>query len=1105
MPYLGIEFLFKCNRPQGTDTMKKPSYITTDGNTATSNIAYAFSEVAAIYPITPSSDMGEKADAWSAMGKKNLFGERVDVIQMQSEAGAAGAIHGVLSGGAMATTFTASQGLMLMVPNMFKIAGEMLPTVFHVSARSIAAQSLSIFGDHSDVMATRGTGFGLLSSSNVQEAQDLAAIAHLASLKSRIPFVHFFDGFRTSHSIQKIEELSYDDLKTMVDMKYVEQFRKEGLRPEDPVCKVGAQNPDVYFQGRETVNNYYDACPGIVQEYMDLFYKKTGRKYELFQYVGAPDAEKILISMGSGNETIEETVNYLNKKGEKVGAIKVRLYRPFSLEGFMEKVPDTVKKIAVLDRTKEPGSTGEPLYLDVVSAFKGRSDVEIIGGRYGLSSKEFTPSMVKAVYDHLDNNGWHGFTVGINDDVSKKSIPVKEEIDTEQEGIIRCKFWGYGSDGTVSANKNSITIIGQSTDQFVQGYFQYDSNKSGGYTVSHLRFGKEKIQSEYLLNKTEFIALHRPQYIGKYDILEGITEGGTFLMNSSQKPERIFGQFTEDMQKTIRDKKVKVYAIDAAKIAKEVGLGGRINSVMQTAFFKLSGVLPEDEAIALIKKYIEKQFMRKGKEIVEMNWKAIDAAVDAVIEVPVPKPEAEEKSAAMQDVVPPGSGDFAEKVMDPVLRLKGDNVPVSMMSLNGTIPTATKRLEKRGKPGNPAKWAAKFDFVPEFNAEEPYFEHPGACSGCGEAPYIHLTTQLFGDRMLIANATGCTSIYGGTFPSTPYSKDSKGRGPAWANSLFEDNAEYGFGMRLAIDANRKQLRSNIENYLEKYKTTKLGKALVKSLKLWDDVDNAAKDHAEEVKKLLKETIQSVEEDLKPTVAKIIELQDYLVDKSVWIIGGDGWAYDIGFSGLDHVMASDKNVNLLVLDTEVYSNTGGQSSKATPRGAVAKFASDGKKLGKKNLGLMMTTYGNAYVASINMGMDREQTARAIVEAEKHDGPSLIIAYSPCIAHGYNMQQAKKQSEKASLSGYWPMYRFNPELREEGKDPFIWDNPNIETGFEKYVEEEIRYRTLMRANPEEAHRLIELAKEDNKRRFEELKHLSSNPNDNKEDNVNEVIHD
>ncbi|MDH5610072.1 MAG: pyruvate:ferredoxin (flavodoxin) oxidoreductase, partial [Cyclobacteriaceae bacterium] len=1050
--------------------MKKSKYITTDGNTAASNIAYAFSEVAAIYPITPSSDMGENADAWSAMGKKNLFGERVNVVQMQSEAGAAGAIHGVLSGGALATTFTASQGLLLMIPNMFKIAGEMIPTVFHVSARSIAAQALSIFGDHSDVMSVRGTGFAMLSSGNVQEAQDMAAIAHLSTLKARIPFIHFFDGFRTSHSIQKIESLDYEVLAEMLDMKYVEEFRAVALKPDDPYCKVGAQNPDVYFQGRETVNNYYTACPGIVQEYMDLFAKKTGRAYQLVEYVGAPDAEKVLISMGSSIHTIEETVNYLTQKGEKVGAIKLRLYRPFPVDQFLEKLPKTVRKIAVLDRTKEPGAIGEPLYLDIVAALNGRPDIRIIGGRYGLSSKEFTPSMINAVYNHLDADGWHGFTVGINDDVSHKSIEVKEEIDTEQPGIVRCKFWGYGSDGTVSANKNAIKIIGESTDQFVQGYFQYDSNKSGGFTVSHLRFGKQKIQSEYLLNKADFVALHRPQYIGRYDILGGITQGGTFLFNSSQQPEKIFYLFTREMQQTIREKNIKVYAIDASKIAKSVGLGGRINTVMQTAFFKLSGVLPEDEALSLIKKYIEKQFMRKGQEIVEMNWKAIDASADAVVAVPIPKAEPDEKHAERLNVVPEGSGTFADFVMDPVLRLQGDVVPVSQMSLNGSIPTATKRLEKRGAPGNPAKWIEKLPFVPSCNVVDPYFEYPGSCSGCGETPYIHLATQMYGDRMMIANATGCSSIYGGTFPSTPYTKDANGRGPAWANSLFEDNAEYGFGMRLAVDANRRQLKSNAENYLAKNKNSTLGKALAKSLAMWDSVSPEAKEQAETVKGLLAAELKSVKADDQAVVKKMIELQDYLVDKSIWILGGDGWAYDIGFGGLDHVMASDKNVNILVMDTEVYSNTGGQSSKATPRGAVAKFASDGKKMGKKNLGLMMTTYGNAYVATVNMGMDREQAARAFVEAEQHNGPSLIIAYSPCEAHGYDMKLAKKQSEKATKSGYWPLYRYNPELRAQGKDPFTWDTPPTDTSFSSYVEEEIRYRILMRANPQEADRLL-----------------------------------
>ncbi|MFN5549249.1 MAG: pyruvate:ferredoxin (flavodoxin) oxidoreductase [Bacteroidota bacterium] len=1068
--------------------MKTPArYINTDGNSAVANIAYGFSEVAAIYPITPSSDMGERADAWAAEGRKNIFEQPVDVVQMQSEGGAAGAIHGALTAGAMATTFTASQGLMLMVPNMFKIAGELLPTVFHVSARSLACQSLSIFGDHSDVMATRGTGFAMLCSSSVQEAQDMAVIAHLATLESKIPFLHFFDGFRTSHSIQKIIPMSYEELRGMLDMKYVEEFRKMALRPEAPVCKVGAQNPDVYFQGRETVNKYYDACPGIVKKYLKVFGEKTGRNYKLFEYIGAPDAESVIIAMGSSTETIHETINYLNKKGKKVGALRVRLYRPFQLQDFLAELPKTVKRIAVLDRTKEPGALGDPLYLDVVAALAAeRPGIRIIGGRYGLSSKEFTPSMVKAVYDHLDNNGWHGFTVGINDDVTKKSIPVKEEIDTEQPGIVRCKFWGYGSDGTVSANKNAIKIIGDSTDLFVQGYFQYDSNKSGGWTISHLRFGMQPIQSEYLLNKVDFVALHRPQYIGQYDILEGITEGGTFLINSSQKPENIFRLFTKDMQETIKKKKVKVYAIDASKIAKSVGLGGRISSVMQTAFFKVSGVLPQTEAIALIKEHVREQFARKGQEIVEMNLKAIDAASEAVIDVPIP--DVAEKFAEIEQVVPANSGVFADTIVDPILRLKGDTIPVSAMPINGAIPTGTKRLEYKGVPGNPAIWIDKLPFVSEPNIAEPYLEYPPSCSGCGEVPYIHLVTQLYGDRMIIANATGCTSIYGGTFPLTPYTKDKNGKGPAWANSLFEDNAEYGLGMRLAVDANRRQLKTNAQILHANLPSGDLKNALQKALQLFDETTNEAKANAETVKQLLATASGQVNQEMAPVLAKLLELQDYFIDKSIWIIGGDGWAYDIGFGGLDHVMAGNRNVNLLVLDTEVYSNTGGQASKATPRGAVAKFASDGKKLSKKNLGVMMASYGNAYVASVNMGVDREKTALAFVEAEKHKGPSIIIAYSPCIAHGYDMRLTKKQSEKATKSGYWPMYRFNPDLRTQGQNPFTWDGVPVDIDFNSYLEEELRYKTLTFSNPREAERLAELAVKDNVQRFKDVQHLS-----------------
>ncbi len=1062
--------------------------VTIDGNEAASNVAYAFSEVAAIYPITPSSTMGELADAWAAAGKKNIFGEPLQVIEMQSEAGAAGAVHGSLSGGALTTTFTASQGLLLMIPNMYKIAGEMLPTVFHVSARSIAAQSLSIFGDHSDVMSARMTGFGLISSASVQEAQDMAAIAHLSALESKVPFVHFFDGFRTSNEVQKIEQIDYETLASMLDMKYVEQFRDGAMRPDRPILKVGAQNPDVYFQGRETVNTFYDATPAIVEKYMKLFAEKTGREYKLFDYVGDPNAEKVIIAMGSGVETIEETVNYLASQGEKVGAIKVRLFRPWSSEHLKAVLPKSVKKIAVLDRTKEPGAPGEPLYLDVNAALQN-SGLTIIGGRFGLSSKEFTPAMVKAVYDHLDGKCFHDFTVGITDDVTHKSLEVGEDLPTEPEGITRCKFWGYGSDGTVSANKNSIKIIGDDTDLYAQGYFQYDSNKSGGWTVSHLRFGKQPIQSEYLLRRSDFIALHRHQYIGIFDILEGITEGGTFLVNIGTDPEKVFAKFTEDMQKTIIEKKVKVYTIDASRIAKDVGLGGRINTVMQTAFFKLSGVLPADEAISLIKKAVEKQFKKKGQEIVEMNWRAIDAAVDAIQEVPIPSEPVD--GASISAVVPEDVEDaWVKEVVDPVLRLKGDTVPVSKMSVNGAVPIGTKRLEKRGKRGSiPVKWMQKSDLIKDLDVQfdTAYFEYPGSCQGCGEVGYVYMATQLFGDRMMIANATGCSSIYGGTFPTTPYAADENGRGPTWANSLFEDNAEYGFGMRLAVDSNRAQLKTNVEKLLEVGTDATLAKALRWSLDNWADVSAQAKENATTIRNALPGALKEAKGDAKKVVAKIVELQDYFVDKSVWCFGGDGWAYDIGYGGLDHVMASDKNVNVLVMDTEVYSNTGGQASKATPRGAIAKFAASGKQLGKKNLGLMMTTYGTAFVASVNMGANRDQVLQAFIEAERHNGPSIIIAYSPCIAHGYDMKLTGQQSKAAASSGYWPIYRYNPDLRAAGQNPFVWESEEPSTDFHEYTQAEIRYRALELSKPEEALRLRELAVEDNKRRFEDLKKL------------------
>lgn len=1061
--------------------------VTIDGNTAAAHVAYAFSEVAAIYPITPSSDMGEMADAWAANGRKNIFGQPVSVIEMQSEAGAAGACHGSLSAGSLTTTFTASQGLLLMVPNMFKIAGEMMPAVFHVSARSLACQALSIFGDHSDVMSTRSTGFCMLSSNNVQEVMDLATVAHLATLEARIPFLSFFDGFRTSHSVQKVEEIDYDTIRSMLNMEYVDRFRKEALTPERPYCKVGAQNPDVYFQGRETVNNYYDATPEIVRKYMKVIEEKTGRKYDIFQYIGDPDAEKMIIAMGSSCETIEETVTYLRKKGEKVGLLKVRLYRPFSVSHFKDAIPPSVKKIAVLDRTKEPGAIGEPLYMDTITALHDR-DVTIVGGRYGLSSKEFTPTMVKAVYDHLDGACTHDFTIGINDDVSHKSLAITEEIDAEPKSAKRCKFWGYGSDGTVSACKNSIKIIGDDTDLYAQGYFQYDSNKSGGYTISHLRFGEEVIQSEYLLNNSDYIACHYEKYIGKYDLLEGIVDGGIFVLNTKHEPEVVFSKLTRRMQDTIREKSIKVYCINAGAIANKVGLGGRINTVMQTAFFKISGVLPEQEAIDLIKKAVEKQFLKRGRDIVDMNWAAIDAARDAVMEVPVPAEEVD--AAPILPVIPPANlipedtRSFAENLIEKVIRLKGDEVPVSAMTLNGSIPSGTNIMTHLGRFAKGLPWLTRELGLKKEDYPEAYFDFPASCKGCGEIIYISIATQLFGDRMLVANATGCSSIYGGTFPATPYSKNDAGRGPAWANSLFEDNAEYGFGMRLSVNANRKLLKAEVDKALDAGTTPELTEALQKVQSHFDDVSGPAKDNVANIKAMLPAAIESASAAARGPLEMIRQLEDFLLEKSVWIFGGDGWAYDIGFGGLDHVLASDKNVNVLVLDTEVYSNTGGQASKSTPRGAVAKFAASGKQMGKKDLARMMMTYGSVYVASVNFFEDRAQAARAIWEAEQYDGPSLIIAYSPCIAHGYSLAKGSQQSKLASSTGYWPLFRYHP-LKEQ---PLTIESQEPTEEFRSFTRNEGRYRTLSLSKPEEAERLYELAVQDNKRRFSTLEDLA-----------------
>jgi len=1166
---------------------------TIDGNTAAAHVAYAFSEVAAIYPITPSSSMGELADEWSAHGRKNIFGQQVDVIEMQSEGGASGAVHGALSAGSMTTTFTASQGLLLMIPNLHKIAGEMLPAVFHVAARSLAAQALSIFGDHSDVMSVRNTGWALMGAASIQETMDLGIVSHLSTLEARVPFINFFDGFRTSHEIQKVEMIDYETMKSMLDMKFVENFRKLALNPDKPFMKVGAQNPDVYFQGRETVNKYYEKTPAIVQKYMDLLGEKIGRHYHLFDYVGAPDAENIIIAMGSGCDTIEETVNFLCKKGKRVGAIKVRLYRPFSVEAFIKSIPYTVKKIAVLDRTKEPGSIGEPLYLDTVAALSEKN-IKIIGGRYGLSSKEFTPSMVNAVFDHLDGPGFHNFTVGINDDITNLSIKIKEEIDTESEDIKRCIFWGLGSDGTVGANKNSIKIIGDNTDMNAQGYFSYDSKKSGGITISHLRFGKSKIQSPYLIKTADFIALHNPAYIGRYDILEGIKHGGIFLLNSEWSNDEVFDHLTRDMQETIIEKKIKFYNINAIKIAKDLGLRGRINTVMQAAFFKVSGILKEDEAIKLIKDSIKKSYMSKGESIVKKNWDAVDRTSAALQEIKYPESiDKIQKSFEPKKLIPDNASKFAKNIIEKIMHLKGDEIPVSNMPLDGAVPTGTMKLEKRGVAPMVPHWLSEkciqctmcsficphsairpkqiepdklknapstfktiksktkndkdllykiqvyiedctgcmncvnvcpvkaleirpieeerksgenenelfFENLPDNITDgasvnsikgsqfrTPLFEFSGACAGCGETPYVKLATQLFGDRMLIANATGCSSIYGGTFPTMPYTKTKQGKGPAWANSLFEDNAEYGFGMRLAVDSNRKQLKNNIKELLKAEVNNELKQALNKSLELWEKTDKDSQSAAQKVKDLLPDALKTSNEQSKPIILKIIELQDYIVDRSVWCFGGDGWAYDIGYGGLDHVLAANKNINVLVLDTEVYSNTGGQASKATPIASVAKFASAGKRTGKKDLGLMSMCYGYIYVASISLGANPNQTIKAFLEAEAYEGPSLIIAYSPCIAHGFDMTRTYEEEKNAVLSGYWPIYRYNPELTKEGKHPFIYETKDPKSDMIDFLMNEARYSVLKMQFPEIADNLYKQAIEFKKNKHEFYKKFS-----------------
>ncbi len=1176
--------------------MRQPITKTMDGNTAAAYISYAFSEVAAIYPITPSSPMAEHVDEWMATGMKNIFGQPVHVHEMQSEAGAAGAVHGSLQAGALTTTYTASQGLLLMIPNMYKIAGELLPGVFHVSARAIATHALSIFGDHSDVMAARQTGFALLASSSVQEAADMAAVAHLSSIKASLPFLHFFDGFRTSHEIQKIQLVDFQDLKDLVDWEALKKFKQRALRPEMPITRGTAQNPDIFFQAREASNPFYDRVPGIVIDYMEKISEITGRDYKPFNYYGAEDATDVIIAMGSVVGAIRETVDYLNSRGDKVGLINVHLYRPFLDEKLHEVLPKTVKRIAVLDRTKEPGAPGEPLYLDIKNAFYGKENAPlIIGGRYGLGSKDTTPSHIKTVYDNLKSeNPKNQFTISIVDDVTFHSLEVKEEISTEPEGTVRCKFWGLGSDGTVGANKDAIKIIGDNTDLYAQGYFAYDSKKSGGVTISHLRFGKNPIHSTYLINEADYIACHTQAYVFQYDLLKGLKKGGTFVLNTIWDEKELDAKLPASLKKDLFNKQVKFYTINATKIAENVGLGSRINMVMQTAFFKLANVLPFEEAIGLLKDAIVKTYGKKGEEIVAMNHKAVDEAVTALVEVKIPASWENAQESVVEELVE--RPDFIKNLLEPYNRQEGDSFPVSAFvgREDGSFPCGTAAYEKRGiaihipewqienciqcnqcsfvcphaaiRPflldeneqeitpeefktkkalgkglenyqykiqvspldctgcGNCAqvcpapkkallmkplgtqiakespnwefasKLSEKKDIMQPFTVKgsqfnKPLLEFSGACAGCGETPYMKAITQLYGDRMLIANATGCSSIWGGSAPSTPYTSTCEGKGPAWANSLFEDNAEYGYGMLAAIKSSREQLKSSILALQDMGMSDEFKEVSQEWINTMDDFTES-KPHALKLMAML-DTLDSQDELAKHHIDVLKLYKDYLIKKSVWISGGDGWAYDIGYGGLDHVLASGEDINVIVYDTEVYSNTGGQASKSTPIGAVAKFAASGERRGKKDLGLMMTTYGNIYVAQVAMGANQNHFMKVLQEAESYKGPSLIIAYAPCISHGIKtgMGTTQLQEKKAVASGYWHLWRFDPRKSEEGKNPFMLDSKEPTESFQDFIRSERRYTMLEGSFPEEAKVLFERAEKYAKERYKTYKRLAS----------------
>jgi len=1195
-----MQFSFNWHKEAKKDLggKKMANKMTIDGNTAAAYVAYAFSDVAAIYPITPSSTMAEVCDEWAAHGRKNIYGQVMRITEMQSEAGAAGAVHGSLVAGAMTTTFTASQGLLLMIPNMYKIAGELLPTVFHVSARALASHALSIYGDHQDVMACRQTGFAMIASSSVQEVMDLATVAHLSTVRSRVPFLHFFDGFRTSHEIQKIEAIDYEDMKKLVDWKAIEEFRKRAMNPEHPTLRGQAQNPDIYFQNREASNPYYAKVVDIVKEEMDKIYQLTGRRYHLFDYVGAPDADRVIVIIGSGAEAVDETVEYLNARGEKVGVVKVRLYRPFSVNDFVNVLPSTVKTIGVLDRTKEPGSLGEPLYEDVCAALaeKGLHHIKVVGGRYGVGQKEFTPSMVYAVFKNLSKaEPKNHFTVGIVDDVTFASLEIDEEIDTTPAGTHRCKFYGLGSDGTVGANKNSIKIIGDHTDMFVQGFFYYDSKKSGGMTVSHLRFGEKPIKAPYLLNVADFVACHNPSYVTRYNMLEGIREGGIFLLNSQWTEEEMDRELPASMKNIIAQKKLKFYNIDAIKLAEEIGLGGRINMIMQAAFFKLTNIIPFEDAVKYMKDAVVKTYGKKGEKIVNMNHQAIDKAIENIVEIKYPQSWATTTEGAQPEEI--DATEYFNNYVKPILAQEGDKLPVSKFSPDGVVPVETTRFEKRGIavkvprwipenciqcnqcsfvcphavirpflakeedlkdapesfvtldaignaykgykfkiqispldctgcgncyevcPGKKGNKALEMTPLPEMvEVEEtnwkfaetlpetgidyaktsvkdsqfrrPLFEFSGACAGCGETPYIKLITQLFGDRMLIANATGCSSIYGGSAPSVPYCTNNKGHGPAWANSLFEDNAEFGYGFSLAINQRRDRLEMLLKQALEKGVEPALAQAFNEWIEGKDEAD-ASRAAGDKMKELLPSEIEKASGEMKELLQEIYSYNDLYTKKSIWIFGGDGWAYDIGYGGLDHVIASGADVNILVLDTEVYSNTGGQSSKATPTGAVAKFAAAGKRVKKKDLGLMAMSYGYVYVASVSMSANPAQLIKALNEAESYKGPSIIIAYAPCINHGINMGKSQLETKLAVESGYWTLYRYNPMLALEGKNPFILDSKEPTRSMQEFLKGEIRYSSLLKQFPDVAEELFARAEKEARARYDYYKKLAEMP--------------